>query len=200
VNELGIIGDIHGCLTQLQDVVSKAESRVNELVFLGDYVNRGPDSSGVINYLLALQARPELTVHFLRGNHDAQLLDALTGDGLDMLLRMGGAATIRSYVAPPYAEVSSQLRNAVPASHLEFLTSLRDTFSQDGVTVAHDPAKVGPIDTYLVAGHSVQQSAVPMIGESRAYIDTGCGTIADGRLTCLFWPSRGWIQSESSCL
>ena len=99
------VGDIHGRLDLLRrlleqieaDAYARAEGRVCSLVFLGDYVDRGPDSRGVIAELLARQPQT-FDTHFLKGNHEALLLDFLEdARHLDQWLVNGGEATMLSY-------------------------------------------------------------------------------------------------------
>ena len=80
------VGDVHGCsaqldalLGQLQPVVDDARDRQREceLVMLGDYADRGPDSLGVLERLPGLADRMGIPVHLLRGNHDQMLIDHL---------------------------------------------------------------------------------------------------------------------------
>lgn len=68
------IGDIHGCLDQLQRLVELCERDAGEgrskLIFLGDYIDRGPDSRGVIEFLIDLQKWSPDEIICLRGNHE----------------------------------------------------------------------------------------------------------------------------------
>ncbi|OWP64273.1 serine/threonine protein phosphatase [Hymenobacter amundsenii] len=75
-----VITDIHGCLLSLRELVENQLQLQphDELYLLGDYVNKGPDSRGVLDYLLALPRRG-FQVVCLRGNHDQELLDAAEG-------------------------------------------------------------------------------------------------------------------------
>jgi serine/threonine protein phosphatase 1 len=76
------VGDIHGCLDQLQALIAKINPRpTDRLVFLGDYVDRGPESCGVLDYLITFQKKFPKTV-FLRGNHEWLMLDSLTEVGI----------------------------------------------------------------------------------------------------------------------
>ena len=71
------IGDIHGHLDKLLDLIDQIQPTIDDqLVFLGDYIDRGPDSKGVLDYLMVLQQQHPETV-FLRGNHEQLILDAL---------------------------------------------------------------------------------------------------------------------------
>ncbi len=194
MSQLGIVGDIHGHLDSLRRLIDAAAVSATEFVFLGDYINRGPDSSGVIDYLLELAASTPRMV-FLAGNHDRAFEAALNGE-FERFLVAGGAATVRSYVDPPYDDVEAEFIAAVPASHRRFLEDLVEEYTTDDLHIAHRlPAKSD--GRFRVGGHSPQRASVPTIGETFAQIDTGSGTFADGRLTCLFWPSLGWISEPA---
>ena len=102
------IGDIHGCakeLTELLELVASREQELPEtgrrmLVFLGDYIDRGPDSRGVVEILLH-QLPEGFSPIFLRGNHEAMMLDAINHPGIyqsaAMWLFNGGMAAVASY-------------------------------------------------------------------------------------------------------
>jgi serine/threonine protein phosphatase 1 len=197
MNKYGLIGDIHGCVRQLDEVVSSAIDNAEHLVFLGDYVNRGPHSRQVLDYLIAL----DVEATFLAGNHDTSLLRALENEGFDDFLRIGGAPTVLSYISEqPLPEILSQFRSSVPYSHLEFLEKLEARFECPDLQAAHDLATLNSSreedNRFRVTGHVPQLSRKPLLTTSDAQIDTGCGTLAEGRLTCFFWPSQQWIQSS----
>jgi serine/threonine protein phosphatase 1 len=110
------------------------------LIFLGDYVDRGPQSRQVIDRLLRLRDHGH-DVRFLRGNHEAALLDFLIHpeEGATWMA-LGGAETLYSYgVSPPGRRPSAEdlkaasraLSAALPPSHVEFLQRL-ETFIQLG--------------------------------------------------------------------
>ncbi|HET6569853.1 MAG TPA: metallophosphoesterase family protein, partial [Rhodothermales bacterium] len=107
------VGDIHGC-AQTLDVLLKhlSPGADDHLVFVGDYVDRGPDSKGVIDRLLAL--REEVHCTFLRGNHEALMLSYLSGGDANLWWANGGVATLRSYG-------SNGTSQEIPASHVEFI-------------------------------------------------------------------------------
>ncbi|GAB4350533.1 MAG: metallophosphoesterase family protein [Gammaproteobacteria bacterium] len=136
------MGDIHGRLDLVREMVqiiaedargSKEGSR--RLIFLGDYVSRGSDSRGVIDYLLELEI-PGFETVFLKGNNEACLLRFAAGD-LDvgaLWLANGGLEVLRSYgvtvssSARPdrrrLAALSEQFARRLPRAHLEFLRGL----------------------------------------------------------------------------
>ncbi len=88
------IGDIHGCLDELTSLIQMVPPEPSDtLVFLGDYVNRGPDSKGVVEYLLDLQK--EFQAVFLLGNHDKMFLDYIDRQASSFMLN-DGAETLNS--------------------------------------------------------------------------------------------------------
>jgi len=123
-----VIGDIHGCVNELVYLLDSLPlTRGDRIVFLGDYIDRGPDSQGVISKLLDLQGAIEHDVVFLKGNHEDMLLGylGLGGRHGDMFLYNGGRATLTSYgisdISAPPAEIATRF----PESHLRFLTNLK---------------------------------------------------------------------------
>lgn len=123
------IGDIHGELSRLKELHSKARAYAAdqfpalELVFihLGDLIDRGEDSCGVIQYIMDLHSRYPESVHTLRGNHEDMMLEAReTGDWSadDMWLKAGGHETMVSYLENGYDEP--------PEAHLDWLANLPD--------------------------------------------------------------------------
>jgi diadenosine tetraphosphatase ApaH/serine/threonine PP2A family protein phosphatase len=118
------IGDIHGCLGALNALLDAiAPGQEDTLVTLGDYIDRGPHSRGVVDRLIALARRCRLVP--LLGNHEELLLDALRDiSNLRRWLGLGAADTLRSY-----GWVSGGPRRAladvIPKQHREFLASCR---------------------------------------------------------------------------
>lgn len=110
------IGDIHGCSAALRALVAAIEPKPNDtLVALGDYVDRGPDSRGVLDQLLALEKRCRLVP--LLGNHEIMLLDALTNPTVvEPWKECGGKETLASY--------GGKLSN-VPDEHWNFIRRCR---------------------------------------------------------------------------
>ena len=92
------IGDLHGCLNKLEKMMVLLDWRPEQdtLVFMGDYIDRGPDSAGVVDYILGLKQRSDKVV-CLMGNHEQLLLDYMNGRGTDAFLFNGGHATLNSY-------------------------------------------------------------------------------------------------------
>jgi serine/threonine protein phosphatase 1 len=137
------IGDIHGRLDLLNNLLDRIEQdirarepRRNVIVFLGDYVDRGPESAGVIERLRTF--RPEhAEAVFLAGNHEEFFLRILHGDthSLAQWLKFGGAECVESYgievpqlLRLPRSEALRLLQASVPAAHVEFLYGLEDSY------------------------------------------------------------------------
>lgn len=108
------IGDIHGCADLLDALLERidahAAGRPRKLVFLGDYIDRGPDSARVIETLRKLQWREPDDVVCLMGNHEAMLLKTLHEPGaLEHWLVNGGTATLASFDAAGPEEISGDV-------------------------------------------------------------------------------------------
>jgi len=192
---LGFIGDIHGESKLLTELLPVALLRARRLVFLGDYVDRGPDSFGVLEILCNLAESKEGHV-FLRGNHDDAMADAIDHGRVDQYLRQGGAGTVAQYVQHPEPDLTAQFAASVPARHRKFLHELQDSFAAHDVSASHVPPRSsGSIATFHVSAHRPHGSFEPLVSDREAWIDTGAGTMPGGRLTCLFWPSMAWIQT-----
>ncbi|MGY6627957.1 MAG: metallophosphoesterase family protein [Oceanicaulis sp.] len=134
------IGDIHGRLdlleTLCQRLVTHAEGAQAEVIFLGDYIDRGPDSAGVVAHLLANPFPDTMRCTFLKGNHEATLLDFLRNPMSGAAwVQYGGAETLLSYgVRAPqqgrldeqgWAQMSADLARSLPADHLAFYEGLQ---------------------------------------------------------------------------
>jgi serine/threonine protein phosphatase 1 len=114
MNRVIAIGDIHGCSAALDAVLAEAKPRRGDLVVtLGDYIDRGPDSRGVIERLLTLRREVELAP--ILGNHEELLLTILDGQHymLGDWLAFGGLATLDSYQTENPADI--------PEEHIQFL-------------------------------------------------------------------------------
>lgn len=125
-----VIGDIHGCVDELAALVDGLPlARGDALVFLGDYVDRGPSSRSVVEFVLSLRAQGKYDIHCLKGNHEDMLLSfvGLGGNYGDMFLFNGGASTLKSYGLDYAGDPGSQgarLLEALPLTHRDFFTSL----------------------------------------------------------------------------
>jgi serine/threonine protein phosphatase 1 len=119
------IGDIHGCSLALDALLEVVRPRTDDLVVtLGDYVDRGPDSRGVLERLIHLGDQCWLVP--ILGNHDDMFLQALKGIHPTTFLGMGGVATVLSYGT----DAASGL-DQVPRHHMAFLESCVESFETE---------------------------------------------------------------------
>lgn len=136
------VGDVHGCYDQMKallakiaaDSAARARGRRPILIFLGDYVDRGPDSAKVVEALIWLKRRPDLEVRLLKGNHEQAMLQFLDAPEANRAwLRWGGAETLRAYgVEPPGSDedplavtrARDELLGRMSAGHLLLLQRL----------------------------------------------------------------------------
>ena len=151
------IGDVHGRADLLRALLSRLEDELSgrpyRLILLGDYVDRGADSRGVIDALLALKrARPDTV--FLKGNHEQALLDFLGApEEGEAWVQWGGAETLESYgvaptePAPPGADdlrlerpaetLAGEFAEALPDEHFAFLMNLPLTHREGRYLFVH---------------------------------------------------------------
>lgn len=152
------IGDVHGRADCLKQLLQKIHVHMQEypathvtLVCLGDYIDRGPDSKGVIEQLLHLPFEAETV--FLMGNHEYALLRFLEGDlPYEVWLRCGGGEMMKSYGVTPCAaeakpekieEIRTQLAANLPDSHLDFFRNLRLSYAAGGYVFVHAGIRPG---------------------------------------------------------
>jgi len=216
------IGDIHGCLKALKALLGKLPLRKgDEIVFLGDYIDRGPESRGVVEFLLR-ERTPQW--HFLRGNHEQLILDWLETDdpaASSNWLINGGTETLKTYADPRDMDElrgkqeTDLLKSAIPAPHVEFFRStafFRDTpfayFCHAGVNLDKPLFRQSPDDLLwirrkfaddprptpklVVHGHTPVKEVD--LSRDRINLDTGC--VYGGHLTALSLPERKLYQSR----
>lgn len=212
------IGDIHGCLAELQRIEQMILDDAIEtkgeiwLVYLGDYVDRGPNSAGVIDHLLT-PAPPGTRRICLAGNHEELMLaycrNPATGA---QWMKLGALETLQSYGIPMAGFTTAtlqarlgSLRSHIPSSHLDFLESLPVALSLPGLVLVHAGMKPGiPLEEQsddvlqwmrydpaaeptprqgMLIIHGHTPAAVPYVSPGRICIDTGA--YATGRLTAI---------------
>jgi serine/threonine protein phosphatase 1 len=205
------IGDIHGCSTALDTLLEQVELQDDDtLIFLGDYIDRGPDARGVLERLIGLSKRPNFVA--LRGNHDYWMLRARQDQRWfrSWLGRgVGGLDTLESYGASNFGDV--------PETHWQFLESTRLFYETEHFIFAHaslegDLAlddmseeallwrRVTESEPHfskktLICGHTSQDSGVPLDLGHAICIDTHVYG-ADGWLSCLEPASRYLWQAN----
>ncbi|MBO6524176.1 MAG: serine/threonine protein phosphatase [Balneolaceae bacterium] len=208
------IGDIHGCSKTLQALLNRLDEgygTTRTYVFLGDYVDRGPDSKGVVDILIEFSNSHNCV--FLRGNHDAMLLMAYPSKHMLDWFDNGGDATMESY-----QKGDSSLE--IPQNHLRFFTNTklyhdasRWFFVHGGIppnitikeAVAtrrlwnsflwrrdHIEAEDNVWEKTVVFGHTPVRS--PITGKNMVGIDTGCVYEHLGKLTAVLLPEMDFVQ------
>lgn len=187
------IGDIHGSVTALRTLLASLDLVNDRLIFLGDYIDRGPNSQQVIATLLELSANENHV--FLRGNHDEWLIRARNdkrwfrswlGEGV------GGKETLKSYGATPFDFSALSL---IPDQHFSFLDRTRLFFQTDYEIFVHasiswqepednDPQQLlwhsfeeitpHPSGKRIICGHMAQADGLPADKDYAVCIDTYC--------------------------
>jgi serine/threonine protein phosphatase 1 len=136
-----VIGDIHGCADEVRRLIDALPLAQGDwVVFLGDYIDRGPDSRGVVSFLLSLERDlPGIEFVFLKGNHEDMLLSylGLSGQHGDMFLINGGKATLASYGIGPGSLAARQVLSVMPSEHLEFYQRLKNYQLLDAFLCVH---------------------------------------------------------------
>ncbi len=214
-----VIGDIHGCLSELSCLVENLPLKAaDRIVFLGDYIDRGPESKGVVSYLITMAKSADYDTVFLKGNHEDMLLGYLGFDGRygEMFLANGGQATLASYGMPPAAmsQVSAMAR--IPADHLEFFLRLQHYSVEGSFLCVHagiSPRKSLAAQTQIdmlwirnefissshelpytvVFGHTPQREVLFDL-PGKIGIDTGI--VYGGKLTCIELEEKVQFQIE----
>jgi serine/threonine protein phosphatase 1 len=203
------IGDIHGCSRALDRLLADLDPRPDDtVVTLGDYVDRGPDSRGVLDRLLDLGHRTRLVP--LRGNHELMLLTAhKLGDDRYLWLDCGGQATLDSY-GGTFDDVSERHREFIRSECVDWHECPTHFFVHAGAYPAlpldeqpdhmlfwesftdRGPHCSGKI---MVCGHTQQRSGVPLNIGHAVCLDTWA--YGDGWLTALDVESgRVWQTNQ----
>ncbi len=136
------IADIHGCVKTFEKLVLEGIGLQKEdaLFLLGDYVNKGPDSKGVIDFIFELRHRG-FAVNCLRGNHEQYLLDGLHHfHDIPAFLLRGGDATLRSFRAKSIEEI--------PGKYIAFIDALPYYFELEKYLLIHAGLNFNLSDPY----------------------------------------------------
>lgn len=144
-SRLFVVGDIHACPAELEALIhSLSLHREDRLVFLGDYIDRGPGSREVIDFLLGLKGSGEGELVFLKGNHEDMFLHYLgySGHYGEAFLFNGGYTTLKSYGLSPLL-AGGDMAVALPEAHLRFLLELKTCYPLGDVLCVH--AGVNPL-------------------------------------------------------
>ena len=221
---LYVIGDIHGRVDLLDRVIAAIHRDVEKhgpdalTVTLGDYIDRGPASRGVLDRLIG---NPFPTPYIaLKGNHEALLESFLADPAVagEYWRGLGGLETLHSYGVPVsglmtkerYEEAAERLRAAMPAEHMRFLQSLKISHSHDKYFLCHAGVRPGvplerqsvedllwirgeflnsKLDFGKIVVHGHTPLEEPEVLPNRINIDSGA--FATGQLTCVVLLDEG---------
>lgn len=213
------VGDIHGCADELEALLRAiAPGPGDTVVFLGDYVDRGPSARGVIDLLIELDDSAGCESVFLRGNHEDMFLAYLGEEGGshgDAFLFNGGRATLASYgFRPPLRGAGAE--RMLPERHLEFLRASRLRVLKEPFLFVHAGiSPLLPLDEQrkedllwireefirnrhrlpytVVFGHTPQREVFWQL-PFKIGLDTGC--VYGNKLSCLDFTSRTLLQVD----
>ena len=204
------VGDIHGSfdkLLSLMDLID-IDWKKEALVFIGDYVDRGPQSKEVVDYLMDLGQR-ENGVIFLKGNHEQMLEDYVSGADRLSFLYNGGEATLESYLKGG----NGTGEDLIPPAHLDFFANLRLYHETDDYIFVHGGLKPGisldqqdqwdmlwirdefiaskfDFGKRVIFGHTPFRE--PLVQSNKIGIDTGA--VYGNKLTCVELPALRFIS------
>ncbi len=221
------IGDIHGrsdCIRRIHEKI-ESESHFDRedvaIVYLGDYIDRGPDSKGVIEELLRLRRRVRQV--FLLGNHEYAMWMFMVGElPYGVWKQWGGDSTLKSYGAGSAVlkdsddQIRRWIKENLPPSHREFMLGLKKYHKERGHIFVHaglrpevglasqqvedlvmirDEFLDSPlyVEESVVYGHTIHER--PSIVDRKIGIDTGA--YKTGRLTALVIDGKGYRFIES---
>lgn len=191
-----VITDIHGELNKLESVLSKIETRIDDIfVFLGDYIDRGPDSKGVVDKVIDISKNFETIT--LIGSHEYALLHANIDYYNYLFWNYGGPATVKSY--------GGKFENIL-AIHGDFYRNLkfyhlteRYLFVHAGIDPRYSLEDQSEEDLVYIRSafyknkHNLKQKIIfghtefeaPLVQEDKICIDLGCGKYKDAKLCAL---------------
>ncbi len=213
------IGDIHGCydeLLVLMENIYQEDDKDSVYVFIGDYIDRGPKSKEVIDWLISFKEKVgDSRCYFLRGNHEDMLCDYLGYEGKHGMywIDNGARSTLRSY-APhdQYGYIpTDEIKKFIPEKHIDFLLNLYHCVISDKYFFVHAGFSPYVDDIFetskedlcwirkdfilsekdfgkiVVYGHTSYKE-VSFAYKNKIGIDTGC--VYKGALSCIELPSR----------
>lgn len=196
-----VISDIHGELGKLENVLSKVDIKSDDIfIFMGDYIDRGPDSKGVINRIIKLSESNECV--YLMGSHEYAYLHRNDKYYNYLFWTYGGKETVKSY---------GNVEN-IEKVHGWFFSNLKFYHMTDKYLFVH--AGINPeislenqseVDLVYIRGrfiyskHNLPQKIIfghtdfeqPYISDDKIGIDTGCGKYKNAHLTALIINTDG---------
>jgi Calcineurin-like phosphoesterase len=211
MQKIFVVGDIHGCFDKLRALMDKIPINMSrdQLVFIGDYIDRGPNFIEVVDYLIDLKKRHPGII-FLKGNHEDMLENYLDGSDRFTYLLNGGQQTLDAYLA----RSDNPDKFPVPAGHLEFFSSLQLYYHTDDYIFVHAGLrKKVPLESQkktdllwirdefiysnfdfgklVIFGHTPFKE--PLVQPNKLGIDTGA--VYGNLLTCVQLPEKKFFTA-----
>lgn len=206
-----VVGDIHGFTNPLRLLLDQLSfTKDDTLVFLGDYVDKGPNVSGTLEFLSTLELACEII--FLRGNHDQSLLEAYhDSKAISLWECLAGDSPLASYGAGS----TEAVLKTIPLNHIQFLEEVCRNFYEDkdyiyvhgGIQSHLDPREESEERLHwstlsqalphlsgkaVICGHSAQKSG--KIADLGHTICVDTGITSGGFLSCLNLDTREFVQ------
>ena len=210
MNKIFVVGDIHGCFDKLCALMGKIPINYaqDQLIFIGDYIDRGQSSVDVVDYLMGFKKRVPGTL-FLKGNHEDMLQNYLDGSDRFTYMLNGGQRTLDEYLK----RSNNAKAFPIPSEHLEFFNSLHLYYQTEDYIFVHAGlrAKV-PLESQkrmdllwirdefiysnfnfgkrVIFGHTPFKE--PLLQSNKIGIDTGA--VYGNRLTCVQLPEMEFFS------
>lgn len=204
-----VIGDIHGCYHSLVKLLEAIDDPDGTFIFLGDYIDRGPDSRKVVDLLIQLKKELPCVITLV-GNHESMFLRFLRGLDVQLFQRSGGLHTLENYGIDPGSDADFHAN--IPEEHLTFFNSLLLTWEDEKYIYVHAGLQPGlhlslqtrdwclwardefiyssyDFGKRVIFGHTVFRE--PFVRTEKVGIDTGA--VYGGNLTCLVLPDEKFL-------
>jgi serine/threonine protein phosphatase 1 len=209
MNKIFVVGDIHGCFDKLYALMDKIpiDYAQDQLIFIGDYIDRGPSSVEVVDYLVNFK---ELFpgIIFLKGNHEDMLQNYLDGSDRFTYMLNGGQRTLDEYLK----RTNNPDGFPIPSEHLEFFNSLHLYYQTEDYIFVHAGLREKvPLESQekillwirdefihsdfnfgkrVIFGHTPFKE--PLLQSNKIGIDTGA--VYGNRLTCVQLPEMEFLS------
>lgn len=216
MRKLAIISDVHGEYKKLELLFKRVNLKDRKIIFVGDIINRGPNSKTVIDNLI-LKGK-EYDIEILLGNHEISLLSFIENKDFFHFILLGGVATIKSYIQEPIiGDVHKLFLKYFPESHYRLIKSAKLFYEDEDLVISHMglstfdvkdrslqnmvlnsherlfDAKIN-INKTIIFGHYTQHNFKPFIKDNKICLDTGAG-YKNGKLSLLLYPEMKIVQT-----
>ncbi|HKQ76907.1 MAG TPA: metallophosphoesterase family protein [Blastocatellia bacterium] len=192
-----VVGDIHGKLDLLNLLLEKTEYRAGEdrLILIGDLVDRGENSRGVVARAIELKRKAPNNVIILRGNHEAMMLAALShpeSEQAELWYYNGGIETLQSYM-------DEEGECDVPEEHWDFLASLPTWYEDDHAIYVHASLPEGDDRSFMHPGEAPESPELYWARNRRFFAEYKGKTVVFGHtITGMVFGERGevWLRDS----